>query len=98
MESALPRYDIKPALSGVVELLRGMRLGDVGCLGKAAAELPHSKLAVAEAESFPAGVGGPAAVYDKGVAVDEGAFGGVGQEGYGASDVVGRGESSHRDA
>jgi len=69
-------------------------------LGKAAAELPHSKwlLAVAEAEGVPAGVGGPAAVYYEGVTVDEGAFDWVGEESDGASDVIGRGESAHGNA
>src|SRR5277367_3547312 len=61
-------------------------------LGRAAAELPNSKWLLAVAE------GVPAAVHYEGVAVDEGAFDGVGEEGDGAGDGVGRGESSHRNA
>src|SRR5271170_3469643 len=53
---------------------------------------------MAEAEGFPAAVGGPASVDYQGVAVDEGALLRIGQEGDGFGDVVGSGEACHRDA
>ena len=56
------------------------------------------QLTFAEADGFPAGVGEPSAIDAEGVAVDEGAFGVVGEEGDGAGDVVGPGEAAHGDA
>src|SRR5664279_3983040 len=57
-----------------------------------------AELSFAEAEGFPCAVGGPAAVDGEAVAVDEAAFGVVGEEGDGAGNVVGRGEAGHGDA
>src|SRR5579863_9235720 len=54
--------------------------------------------AFAEADGVPTAVGGPAAVDREAVAVDEGAFVFVGEEGDGAGDVVGGGEAGHGDA
>src|SRR5258708_39908206 len=56
------------------------------------------RLAFAETDGVPAAVGGPAAVDGEAVAIDEGAFALVGEEGDGAGHVVGGGEASHGDA
>jgi len=55
-------------------------------------------LAMAEAEGLPGGVGGPSSVDGEGLAIDEGALGGVGEEEDGSGDVVGCGEAGHGDA
>ena len=47
---------------------------------------------------MPGAVGGPASVYGKGVAVDEAALRGVGEEEDGLGDIVGCGEAGHGDA